>query len=392
MARIFISVGQKWFNVEKSGTCTKVCTDPDYTGTSVLYVVPAGTYSSLISQADADAQAQADVTANCQTYANTHGECIQTTFWNVQKQQTFTRNNCNAGYVGGQYTYIVPAHTYSASSQVAADQLALDDIALNGQNQANLPENATCTQVTFPFKWIPDPGASFCESICDLGITFVVTNETSTTAIVEAFPSGGIAPYTYAWSNGQTTKIATGLLKDVEYTVIVTDATGCSDTEAVTPNIEILSGLKIEIMYFSFATVVTTDPFYPRICGVGSHNCNRARYEVFANTVSQGIANLNNANGTSIPDGTIDDHNLPPTGYDAPSGTDRYWEKTFTGEDAAAIAGPGGTVEFTLTWTGIDPAGAHGDASWLRITKEDGSPLLNTCINSFTSYIFDPYA
>jgi hypothetical protein len=45
------------------------------TGSSVTYTVPAGKYTSTISQADADAQAQADVTKNGQSYANTNGTC-----------------------------------------------------------------------------------------------------------------------------------------------------------------------------------------------------------------------------------------------------------------------------------------------------------------------------
>jgi gliding motility-associated-like protein len=48
-----------------------------------------------------------------------------------------------------------------------------------------------------------------------------------------ANPSGGTAPYTYQWSNSQTTQIATGLGVGT-YTVIVTDANGCSSTQAVT--------------------------------------------------------------------------------------------------------------------------------------------------------------
>lgn len=231
---------------------------------------------------------------------------------------------------------------------------------------------------------------------CTLSVGFDITNEDATHAAAEALPSGGVGPYTYLWSNGQTTKTATGLLKDTEYTCQVTDTgTGCVVTEAVTPNIEVLSGLKIELMYFNLNTTVTTDPYYPRIGAVGGHSCNRARFEVFANSISQGIANLNNAGGTNPADGTIDDGNrspLYPSGYDNSDPLDRYWSKTFSGADAAAIAGPGGTVTFTTVWTGIPPEVPHSDASWLRITKEDNTVLLSTTIDAFTSYEFDPYA
>ncbi len=45
--------------------------------------------------------------------------------------------------------------------------------------------------------------------------------------------TGGTTPYTYAWSNGQTTATATGLAQGV-YSVIVTDANGCETSASVT--------------------------------------------------------------------------------------------------------------------------------------------------------------
>lgn len=46
-----------------------------YVGSSVTYTVPASTYNSKISQADADQQALNDITANGQNYANANGTC-----------------------------------------------------------------------------------------------------------------------------------------------------------------------------------------------------------------------------------------------------------------------------------------------------------------------------
>jgi len=43
---------------------------------------------------------------------------------------------------------------------------------------------------------------------------------------IVAIPQGGVAPYTYLWSNGQTTATATGLTAGT-YVVTVTDANGC---------------------------------------------------------------------------------------------------------------------------------------------------------------------
>lgn len=64
-----------YYNVQKSGTFTRNNCSAGYYGSSVTYTVPAGTYLSGISQADADQKAQDDVNANGQTYANNNGTC-----------------------------------------------------------------------------------------------------------------------------------------------------------------------------------------------------------------------------------------------------------------------------------------------------------------------------
>ena len=50
-----------------------------------------------------------------------------------------------------------------------------------------------------------------------------------------ALPSGGVAPYSYEWMNGQTTQTATGL-SAATYSVTVTDANGCEKSRFVTLN------------------------------------------------------------------------------------------------------------------------------------------------------------
>ena len=44
--------------------------------------------------------------------------------------------------------------------------------------------------------------------------------------------SGGTAPYTYLWDDGQTTAMA-GALSAGSYTVTVTDANGCTESQSV---------------------------------------------------------------------------------------------------------------------------------------------------------------
>ncbi|WP_230328265.1 DUF5977 domain-containing protein, partial [Flavobacterium sp. LC2016-13] len=108
---------------------------------SVYYNVPAGRYVSNVSQADADTQAQTEINSNGQAYANTAAKC---TFWNVAKNQLFTRNNCAAGGTPESVYYNVPAGKYFSNiSQADADAQAQTDITTSGQAFANA--NAKCT-------------------------------------------------------------------------------------------------------------------------------------------------------------------------------------------------------------------------------------------------------
>lgn len=64
-------------NVAMSGTFEKDECPIGFVPGSINYTVAAGTYTSIISQADANEQAQEDIDANGQAYANTNGPCIQ---------------------------------------------------------------------------------------------------------------------------------------------------------------------------------------------------------------------------------------------------------------------------------------------------------------------------
>lgn len=65
-------------NSQKSQTFTRNNCGTGYTGGTYIYTVPAGKYSSMVSQADADNQAQAEINSNGQNEANTNGLCIGT--------------------------------------------------------------------------------------------------------------------------------------------------------------------------------------------------------------------------------------------------------------------------------------------------------------------------
>ncbi len=90
----------------------------------------------------------------------------------------------------------------------------------------------------------------------DLGLSIVATptfGDGTTDGSAQVTATGGIAPYTYAWDNGIVDDNAFGLAAG-DYTVVVTDANGCTDTAMITiettymistDEIEGLTGLNI---------------------------------------------------------------------------------------------------------------------------------------------------
>lgn len=71
--------------------------------------------------------------------------------------------------------------------------------------------------------------SAFIQQNPQINVNTTVTNATCIQSDGEAmaFGSGGVNPYTYAWSNGQTGNIATNLSGGNSYTVVATDANGC---------------------------------------------------------------------------------------------------------------------------------------------------------------------
>lgn len=67
-----------YYNVAESQPDTTQTCAEGYAGGVVTYTVPAGTYSSIISQTDANNQALADIAANAQMYANRPGNAVCT--------------------------------------------------------------------------------------------------------------------------------------------------------------------------------------------------------------------------------------------------------------------------------------------------------------------------
>lgn len=120
-----------YYNTVDSGSYTKNNCSCMYTGSSVTYTVPAGTYSSTVSLAAANQLAINDVNANGQNYANTNGTCTTTcispmykisgcscmagTYEVISQYQTGSGSTfqcvTNWGYLFSDGTYIITSTT-----------------------------------------------------------------------------------------------------------------------------------------------------------------------------------------------------------------------------------------------------------------------------------------
>ncbi len=138
---------------------------------------------------------------------------------------SFTVNDiqCNGGTgmiicnpAGGLAPY-----TYSWSTGASTPTVTASGgnyiVTITDANGCQIVDNATLT----------DP-AVLTSTIASTIATCGTNNGTATST-----PAGGTTPYTYAWSNGQTTQTAINLAPG-NYSVTVTDANGCTTTNSTT--------------------------------------------------------------------------------------------------------------------------------------------------------------
>jgi hypothetical protein len=75
------------------------------------------------------------------------GPCV-TLYYNKNISETFTKNNCGAGYVGSKVTYTIPANRYSSTiNQAVVDMQVQDELNRLGQSYANT--NGTCIPIYY---------------------------------------------------------------------------------------------------------------------------------------------------------------------------------------------------------------------------------------------------
>lgn len=90
---------------------------------------------------------------------------------------------------------------------------------------------------------------------CDLNISYSITNASSSLAsdgAIDLTVNGGIAPYFYFWNNGQTVEDLSGIPAG-EYSILVSDFAGCTDTLFFRVGVNMICNL-----YFNYYTVNPT--------------------------------------------------------------------------------------------------------------------------------------
>lgn len=175
-----------------------------YTGNNVS--VPIGSYSATIT----------DQTSGCVLDVTDSAATVQQ-LSNVTAAISTTDASCTNGTATAVASGGVAPYTY---------------FWINGST------NSTVTGLSQGFHLLTVTDAIGCQSNNlgafiqqnpQISVNTTVTNATclQTDGSAIAFGSGGVPPYTYAWSNGQTGNTATNLSGPSWNTVIATDANGC---------------------------------------------------------------------------------------------------------------------------------------------------------------------
>ena len=181
----------------------------------------------------------------------------------------YTVNGNLTGLAPGTYTVVVKDLNCTATATVVITEptkvvlslVSATNISCYGYTDGTITVNATGGTGSYQYTWSDGQnGATASNLAADVIITVTATDGSmcfdtaqymlsqpsamsvttaatdaicyqSPTGSITATAAGGTQPYAYAWSDGQTTKTASGLVAGA-YTVVVTDANSCSVTAA----------------------------------------------------------------------------------------------------------------------------------------------------------------
>jgi len=144
--------GPYWNDACSSNLYQRLTCPACQVGNWPVYSIPANTYYSCISKADANKKCQDDlIVLNTQTWANNNGTCTGTQYWNVAcSAANYQKTNCGTCKSGNWPVYSIAANTYSScTSQAAANTLCQNAAnAGNTQDWANNTPLGTCSNLT----------------------------------------------------------------------------------------------------------------------------------------------------------------------------------------------------------------------------------------------------
>ena len=120
-----------------------------------------------------------------------------------------------------------PPYTYSWSPGTSTDSTA--QFLPAGTYFATIIDAAGCK--TIKSVTITEPPQLISDNIDSSNV--ICSGDSNGTITAQVF--GGVAPYTYLWSNGDTDSLAENLGPGI-YSVLVTDANGCIANDTMTPS------------------------------------------------------------------------------------------------------------------------------------------------------------
>jgi gliding motility-associated-like protein len=181
-----------------------------------------------------------------------------------------------SGLTAGNYTVgVADAHgclttafvTITEPSPLSAPMGVTTDVSCNGGNNGSASVNPSGGAGSYNYFWSPSGGTdqaannlaagTYSVTVTDANGCTIVNTSTVTepialsllingatticqqqSATITAVPGGGIGPYTYLWNNLDTSSVQTvAPTSTTNYSVIVTDANGCTITQSVDINV-----------------------------------------------------------------------------------------------------------------------------------------------------------
>jgi gliding motility-associated-like protein len=173
-----------------------------------LYNIPAGTYVLTVTDNIGC------VTTSSILVAQPTGPLFSNAIVNNQSCFGFVDASIDANLIGGTAPYYISWSTGETSSLI--------DTLVVGQYDLHVVDSLGCVLDTTFFITQPNP-------LLIPGAIVNVACFGDSSGYITALPNGGTAPYSYSWSNGQTTQVDT-LVPAGSYVVTVTDANGCIDS------------------------------------------------------------------------------------------------------------------------------------------------------------------